>query len=76
MNPAMIMRMMEIRSKFKKNHPKFTAFFERIISQHVMEGDVIEITVTRPGQDPITSNMRVTKEDLELIEEIKNIQNK
>lgn len=72
-NPAMIMKMMEIRNKFTGNHPKFAAFFQRVLSQQVQEGDVIEITVTRPGQEPITSNMRVLREDIELLEEVKSM---
>ena len=33
----------------------------------------IEITVTKPGQEPITSNMKVTQEDLEMMESLKEL---
>ena len=34
---------------------------------------VIEITVTKPGQEPVTSNIRVLQSDLELLDSLKDI---
>ena len=71
-NQASVMKVMNARSKFSNNHPKFAAFFSRVVADGIAEGDVIEITVTKNnGQTPVTANMRVTREDLELIEELK-----
>jgi len=33
----------------------------------------LEIAVTRPGEAPITSNIRVTQSDIEMFEELKNL---
>lgn len=73
MNPASIMKLMNAKNKFQKNHPKFVAFLSRCFQGGIKEGTVIEITVTNPGESPITSNMRVQQSDLELLAELKEI---
>lgn len=72
-NPASIMKLMNAKNKFSANHPKFVAFLSMIFSKGITEGTIIEITVTRPGEQPITSNMKVLESDLELMEELKTL---
>ena len=72
-NPASIMKMMSAKKKFTENHPKFVSFLSMIFSKGITEGTIIEITVTRPGEAPITSNMKVQQSDLELMEELKGL---
>ena len=66
MNPASIMKLMSAKNKFQKNHTKFVAFLNRCFAGGLKEGTIIEITVTNPGEAPITS-------DLELLEELKEM---
>ena len=73
MNPATMMKIMNAKNKFTANHPKFVAFLNTIFSTGVTEGTVIEITVTRPGEQPVTSNMKVLESDLELMDELKSL---
>lgn len=73
MNPASIMKIMNAKNKFTQNHPKFVAFLNAVFSGGITEGTVIEITVTRPGEEPITTNMRVQQSDLDLMNELKDI---
>lgn len=75
MNPASIMKIMSAKSKFEKNHPKFMAFLGAVMSRPMEEGTVIEITMKRPGEEPITANMQVKEEDLELFRELKDLRN-
>lgn len=72
-NPASIMKLMKAKNKFSENHPKFVAFLSMIFSKGITEGTIIEITVTRPGEQPITSNMKVQQSDLELMDELKSL---
>ena len=58
---------------FRNNHPKFSEFMSKYIKSGVPEGSVIEITVTRPGEDPVTTNMKVQQADLELFQSLKNM---
>lgn len=72
-NPAIMMKMMNAKNRFTQNHPRFTAFLNAAFSGGIEEGTVIEITVTKPGKEAITSNIRVTREDMELIEALKEM---
>jgi len=73
MNPADMMKIMSAKSKFDANHPKFSAFFKAVLSRPIEEGTIIEISVTRPGEEPITTNLKVQQSDLELVRELQNI---
>ena len=73
MNPASIMKIMSAKNKFTANHPKFVSFLNAVFSTGIEEGTVIEITVTKPGQNPVTSNIRVQQSDLELLQELKGL---
>lgn len=75
MNPASIMKIMNAKNKFTANHPKFAAFLDRVFSMGITEGTVIEITVTKPGEEPIATNMKVMQSDLDLLEELKGLAN-
>lgn len=64
---------MNAKNKFTANHPKFSAFLNAVFSTGITEGTIIEITVTKPGEEPITTNMKVQQSDLELLQELQDI---
>ena len=39
----------------------------------VREGTVIEVTVTAPGEEPVTSNLKVTESDIELFRSMRDL---
>ena len=73
MNPAAMMKVMGAMNTFKANHPKFVSFLSYVFSGGFSEGTVIEITVTKPGEEPVTSNMKVTQSDLDLFNSLKDV---
>ena len=73
MNPSAIMKIMNAKNKFVENHPKFTAFLSAVYSRGIDAGTIIEITVTKPGTEPITSTIRVQESDLELLRGLQNL---
>ena len=73
MNPASIMRIMSAKNKFMENHPKFVAFLNAVFAKGVEEGTIIEIKVTKPGQDTMTANIKVQQSDLELLQELRDL---
>ena len=75
MNPNMLMKLMNAKNVFTRNHPKFEAFIRTIFlgGSGIPEGTVIEITVTKPGEEPVTTNLRIQQSDLELMEELRNM---
>lgn len=76
MNPASIMKIMSAKAQFEKQHPKFSAFVRAVFSRPIDAGTVIEVTVTRPGEEPLTSNIKVQQSDLELLESLKELTGK
>ena len=64
---------MSAKNQFSRNHPKFEAFLNSVFSRKIEEDTVIEITVTRPGEVPVTANIKVLQSDLELLEELKGL---
>ena len=73
MNPADIMKLMSAKNKFDANHPKFSAFLKAVFSRPIEEGTIIEITVTRPGEAPITTHLKVQQSDLDLVQELQHL---
>lgn len=73
MNAASILKLMNARNQFNHNHPKFGAFLKAVFSKQMEEGTVIELSVTRPGEEPITTNIKVQQSDLELLDELKEL---
>ncbi|MGN0402551.1 MAG: hypothetical protein ACI4HQ_09900 [Acetatifactor sp.] len=73
MNPATIMKIMGAKSQFEKSHPKFIAYLKAVFSRPLEEGTVMEITVTRPGEEPVTSNIKLQQSDLELLAQLKEL---
>lgn len=70
MNP---MKIMAAFNTFRSNHPKVVSFFQTVLGSKVEEGTIIEISVTKPGEEKITTNMKVKQSDIELFEEMKNM---
>ncbi len=73
MNPASMMKLMNAKNKFSANHPKFVAFLKAAFSREIAEGTIIEITLTRPGEEPMTTNLKVLQSDLDLLNELQDI---
>ncbi len=72
-NPAILMKLMSAKNKFTESHPKFVAFLSNVFGSGIPEGTIIEMTVTKPGQAPVTTNIKVKPEDLELMEALKDM---
>ncbi len=73
MNPAAIMKLMNMKSTFEKTHPKFCSFLSTAFGNDPEEGSVIEISLTRPNGKKLCTNMRITKSDLELLKQVKKL---
>ena len=65
MNPSAILKLMSAKAAFTKNHPKFSAFCKAAFSRPIEPGTIIEISLHRPGEEPMMANIKVQQEDLE-----------
>lgn len=53
--------------------PKVCILLQYAFGSGIPADSVIEITVTKPGQEPVTSNIKVQQSDLELLESLKDL---
>ncbi len=72
-NPAAILQMMNLWSRFQKNHPKFPKFLAAVVKNGIKEGSIIEIRVTTAEGESFDSNLKVNREDMEMIEQIRKM---
>lgn len=75
MNPAMLMKLMSAKNTFTNNHPKFVSFLNTVFKNKIEEGTIIEISVQKPGQEKLTSNLKVLQSDLDLLQGLKDLGN-
>lgn len=72
-NPADLMKLMGMKNKFTNAHPKFVAFLSDVARQGVKEGDIIEVSLIKSDGTKTTSNLKVNKDDVEMVNDIKNM---
>ncbi|MCI2050228.1 MAG: hypothetical protein LKJ76_11020 [Lachnospiraceae bacterium] len=72
-NPMELLKLKERLSIFTSQHPKFPAFLQAVGEHAAVEGTVVEITVTPPDGKPLTSNIRLTGDDITSIGILKNL---
>lgn len=72
-NPMTLLKMKNIWSKFEANHPKFPLFLKAVSQAGLAEDSIIEINITTADGKNFASNLKIKPEDMELLEEIKNI---
>lgn len=70
MNPAMIMKLGKAKKEFNDNHPKFAPFLSAVNKTSLVEGTVIEITVTRPSGEQLATNLKLKASDIELLKSL------
>ncbi len=71
-NPANLMQIINLWNRFKGNHPKFEPFINAVQANALKEGTVFEINVTTPDGQKLASNLKLTADDMEIIQQIAN----
>ena len=67
MNIGKLMQLKGELDGFKSRHPKFPLFLKAVQQRALTEGTLMEIKVTTPDGQTLTSNLRLTQEDLDVI---------
>lgn len=70
---AMLQKMKAGMDRFRVNHPKFPLFLRAVSQDALVEGTVIEITVTTPDGKNYCSNVKLQADDMELINSLKSM---
>ena len=70
MNPVDMLQLGTKIQTFKEQHPRFPAFIKKVGKEAIKENAIVEVKVTSvEGQDYVT-NLRLTPEDIELLQTI------
>lgn len=73
-NPVSVMKVVNERRAFIDNHPEFFHFLlEQFGKEGLPEGSVIELKVTRPGDEPVSSEARLVESDMKLFSGLKDM---
>ena len=72
-NPAKLFKIKSAWEKFTVNHPKFPKFMEAVGKTALEEGTVFEFNVTTVEGTSLSSNIKLTKSDIELFRELSEL---
>ena len=72
-NPMALLGLKNDFDKFKSNHPKFLQFIKAFSMAGIQEGTVMECKVITTDGQELQANIKVTADDLELLEKLKNL---
>lgn len=73
MDIGTLLKLYSAKDTFIANHPKFFSFLKLWAKRPICEGTIIEVTVTRPGEEPLSGNLKVQQSDLEAIQGLLNL---
>ena len=75
-NPGMIMKMKGFKDRFVENHPKFPLFLNAVYNRALLEGSIIEISVTAPDGTKLDTNLKLQPSDIEMLREMQEMTGK
>ncbi len=72
-NPAKLFKLKGSWDQFVKNHPRFPQFMDAVKNTGIEAGTIIDITITTPEGRNLSTNIKVTPSDKELLEELNDL---
>ena len=72
-NPMALMKIRKMWERFNAAHPRVLPYVRALGDGYLQEGSVIEVNVTAPDGRSLKCNLKLTGEDLELMNEISEI---
>lgn len=72
MNPMALMKIKNCLMTFQQKHPGVIRFFTEV-GPTIKEGSVLELKVIDENGKEISTNMRVSSEDIELFQQIREL---
>lgn len=70
-NPMALLGLKNDFDKFKDNHPKFLQFVKAFTKASIQEGTIMECKVITADGQELQANIKITADDLELLEKLK-----
>lgn len=73
MNPAALFKIKGAWDKFSSNHPRLLPFFNAVNTKGIVEDTIIEVKVSYPDGQELTTNVKLKQEDLDLFAQIRQM---
>ena len=70
MNPAALFKIKGAWQKFSNNHPRLVPFLNAAIAKGITPDTIIEVKITYPDGQDLTTNVKIKQEDLDLFAQI------
>ncbi|MBR2527743.1 MAG: hypothetical protein IKE58_04660 [Blautia sp.] len=74
LNPLQLMKLVSTKKQFEERHPRVISFFNHEMKSPLPEGSVMEMSITRPGEKPVSTNLKLTAQDVELLKELMKLE--
>lgn len=72
-NPASLLKLRAMKKTFQKEHPKFLLFLNALGKNGLTEGSIISIDVDMPDGRRMSSNLKLTANDIAAYQEVMQI---
>lgn len=76
MNPMTLLSLKSSLGKFQENHPRFVQFIKAMSDSGIQEGTILECKTITPEGKEMTTNIKITQDDLELLDKLKELSKK
>ncbi len=73
LNPMKLLQLKASWEQFKIRHPRLSPFLGAVSAGALREGTVIEVTVSTADGKKYSSNLKLSAEDIRLMEELKEL---
>ncbi len=74
MNPLDLFKIQKAWGDFSSRHTQFAAFINYVCTHPIEEGDIISVAIDKAeNKGKVSSNLKVSNEDLELIKTIQSL---
>lgn len=73
MDFGILLKLGGLWSKFSKSHPKFPQFVKAVQKGGVPVDTVIDVKISYPDGNVLDTNLKITEQDLQIIEELKKM---
>ncbi len=73
MDFGMLLKLGGLWSKFSKGHPKFPQFVKAVQKNGLSADTVIDLKISYPDGNVLDTNLKITEQDLQIIEELKKM---
>lgn len=73
MNPAKLLQFKREWERFTQRHPKLMRYLSVVSRTHMKEGVIVELSVREPDGNPLHANLRLTSEDVALLQSVKEL---